>query len=135
GYFAPGRREPRRLVNQAYHHALLAHGHGVATVRAFGGPGARVGLVHNHLPAPQVPVTETDDDIAASRLAYERTNRQLMGPLFRAEYPDSFLAEAGTDAPEVQPGDLDWIAQPTDFLGLNPYAGDFVRAGRDGRPE
>lgn len=135
GYFAPGRREPRRVVNQAYHHALLAHGHGVATVRAFGGPSARVGLVHNHLPAPQIPVTETDDDIAASRLEYERTNRQLLGPLFRGEYPDAFLAEAGADAPEVQPGDLERIAQPTDFLGLNPYAGDFVRAGRDGRPE
>ena len=27
------------------------------------------------------------------------------------------------------------IAQPTDYLGLNPYAGEFVRAAADGRPE
>ena len=33
GYFAPGRRESKRVVNQAYHHALLAHGHAVAAVR------------------------------------------------------------------------------------------------------
>jgi beta-glucosidase len=134
GTFAPGRREPAKLVNRGYHHALLAHGHGVAAVRAHGGPGARVGLVHNHLPPPQVPVQETEDDIAAARVAYERTNGQLMGPLFLGHYPDAFLEAAGDDAPEVRPGDLEWIAQPTDFLGLNIYAGDFVRAGVDGRP-
>jgi beta-glucosidase len=35
----------------------------------------------------------------------------------------------------VEQGDLALISQPADFLGLNPYAGRFVRAGRDGRPE
>ncbi|MEA2631132.1 MAG: beta-glucosidase [Chloroflexota bacterium] len=135
GSFAPGRREAARLVNQGYHHALLAHGHGVAAVRAHGGPGATVGLVHNHLPAPQIPVTETEADVAAARAAYERTNRQLLGPLCWGLYPDGFLAEAGADAPHVEPGDLDWIAQPTDYLGLNIYAGDFVREGLDGEPE
>jgi beta-glucosidase len=135
GYFAPGRREGARVLNQAYHHALLAHGHGVAAVRAFGGPEARVGLVHNHLPPPQIPVAETEADIAAARAEYERTNRHLMGPVFLGRYPDAFLREAGQDAPRVEPGDLEHIAQPTDFLGLNLYAGDFVRAGRDGRPE
>jgi beta-glucosidase len=135
GYFAPGRKEPRKIVNQAYHHAMLAHGHAVAAVRALGGKGAIVGLVHNHLPAPQIPLTETDADIHAARSEYERTNRQLMGPIFLGHYPDAFLAEAGPDAPVVQPGDLDLISQSTDFLGLNLYAGDYVRAGRDGKPE
>ncbi len=135
GTFAPGRKEPKRVVNQAYHHALLAHGHGVAAVREFGGPGARVGWVHNHLPAPQIPATETEADIVAAQTLYEQTNRQLMGPVFLGHYPDAFLAEAGADAPEVRPGDMKLISEPTDFLGLNLYAGDFVRAGRDGRPE
>ena len=135
GYFAPGRRESARVVNQAYHHALLAHGHAVAAVRAHGGVGAQVGLVHNHLPPPQIPVTETEPDIRAARLQYERTNGQLMGPVFRGHYPDTFLSEAADAAPRVDPGDLEHIAQPTDFLGLNLYAGDFVRAGRDGSPE
>jgi beta-glucosidase len=134
GSFAPGRRESARLVNQAYHHALLAHGHGVAAVRARGGPDATVGLVHNHLPPPQIPVTETEADIDAARLAYERTNGPLMGPLFLGRYPDAFLADAGEDAPRVEPGDLESIARPTDHLGLNIYSGDFVRAGRDGEP-
>ncbi|HEV3162923.1 MAG TPA: GH1 family beta-glucosidase [Isosphaeraceae bacterium] len=135
GYFAPGRRESARLVNQGYHHAMLAHGHAVTAVRAFGGKGAQVGLVHNHLPAPPIPVTETEADIAAARAEYERTNRQLMGPIFLGHYPAAFLEEAGRDAPDIQGGDMELIAQPTDFLSLNLYAGDFVREGADGRPE
>src|SRR5947208_12518031 len=100
--FAPGRRLGAKLLNQGYHHALLAHGHGVAAVRAHGGPGATVGLVHNHLPPPQFPVTETEADIAAARAAYEWTNGPLMGPVFRGRYPDAFLNEVGADAPEVE---------------------------------
>ncbi len=135
GTFAPGRREPAKVVNRAYHHALLAHGHAVAAVRSLGGPGAQVGLVHNHLPPPQIPVTETEADIRAARSEYARTNGPLMGPVFQGHYPEEFLRAAGTDAPDVAPGDMALIAQPTDFLGLNVYAGDFVRAGADGRPE
>ncbi len=135
GYFAPGRRVSQGELNQAYHHALLAHGHGVAAVRAWGDLGTRVGLVHNHLPAPPMPLTETPADIEAARVEYARTNNQLMGPVFLGHYPDAFLRDAGADAPEVQPGDLELIAQPTDYLGLNVYAGNFVRAGSDGRPE
>jgi beta-glucosidase len=135
GEFAPGRQVDAKRLNQAYHHALLAHGYAVAAVRAFGGPEAQVGLVHNHLPAPPIPVTETEADIQAARLDYERTNCSLMGPVFQGCYPDAFLDEAGADAPRVEPGDLELIAQPTDYLGLNLYGGQFVRAGADGRPE
>ena len=35
----------------------------------------------------------------------------------------------------MEPGDLDLIAQRTDFLGLNVYFGEFVRQGPDGRTE
>ena len=135
GRFAPGRCEPAGLVNQAYHHALLAHGRGVEVVRTLGGAGSRVGLVQNHLPPPQIPLIETEEDILAARSEYERTNGQLMGPLFQGRYPETFLRAAGADAPRVEPGDMELIGQPTDYLGLNLYAGDFVRANEPGRPE
>ncbi len=124
-----------RDLNQAYHHALLAHGRGVEAVRKFGKPGSVVGLVHNHLPAPPIPFTETEADIGAARAEYERTNGQLMGPVFLGRYPESFLHHARADAPQVEPGDMEQIARPTDFLGLNIYAGNFVRAGAHGQPE
>jgi beta-glucosidase len=135
GYFAPGRQVSPRELNQAYHHALLAHGYAVAAVRGLGGPGAAVGLVHNHLPAPPIPATETEADIAAAREYYLRTNRHLMSPVFLGRYDEVFLREAGPDAPAVEPGDAAIIGAPTDFLGLNVYAGDFVRADPAGRPE
>lgn len=135
GDFAPGRTESPRALNQAYHHALLAHGHGVAAIRALGGPNAQVGLAHNHLPPPSIPVVESAPHLAAAQVDYERTNGPLMGPLFRGSYPATFLEAAGADAPQIEAGDLDTIAQPIDFLGLNLYSGDFVRAGRDGQPE
>ena len=135
GYFAPGKRVGARELNQAYHHALLAHGLGALAVRTYAMAGSRVGLVHNHLPAPPIPVTETAADIAAARSEYERTNGQLMGPVFQGHYPEAFLSQAGADAPQVEKGDMERIAMPTDFLGLNVYAGNFVRAGADGKTE
>ncbi len=133
--FAPGRSEPTRVLNRAYHHALLAHGRAVSAVRAFGKGGSVVGLVHNFLPPPPIPATETEGDIAAARALYEATTGQLLGPACLGRYPDSFLEAAGPDAPEVRPGDLESIGQPTDFLGLNLYSGNFARRGADGRPE
>lgn len=133
GIHAPGRRENEQLVNQGYHHALLAHGHAVRAVREFGGNSARVGMVHN--PPTPLPVTETTGDMAAARTLYQEENGQLMAPLFLGHYPEDFLLRAGENAPKIEAGDMDLIAQPTDFLGLNLYAGTFVREGRDGQPE
>ena len=130
GIHAPGRRESPQIVNQAYHHALIAHGLGVAAVREHGGLDAQVGLVHN--PATPLPVTETDEDIAAARANYKSVTDQLMTPIYRGGYGDIFLEAAGADAPKVEAGDAEIIHAPGDFLGLNLYAGYFVRAGQGG---
>ena len=135
GHFAPGRRVSAGELNQAYHYGLLAHGLGVSAVRAWGGRNAQVGLVHNHLPAPPIPITNEDADVTAGRLEYVRTNGQLMGPVFRGHYPEEFLRDAGGAGPVIAPGDLEVIGQRTDFLGLNVYAGNFVRMGSNGAPE
>src|SRR5262249_52382190 len=135
GYFAPGRTVDGKSLNQAYHHALLAHGLAVTAVRNHGGEGAVVGIVHNYLPAPPIPIIETENHIEAARALYERENRHLLHPLFRGSYADEFLEEEGDDGPIVTEGDLALIAQPMDFLGLNPYAGRFVRSNPDGHPE
>jgi len=133
GCDAPGATESAAVVNQAHHHALLAHGYAVEAVREYGGKRACVGLVHNP-PAP-VPVTETLADIAAARTEYTRHTAQLMGPLFLGDYPAAFLEAAGADAPQVGLGDLALISQKTDFFGLNVYYGDFVRGSADGQVE
>lgn len=133
GAHAPGARETPRVVNQAFHHALLAHGHAVRAVREYGGRGAQVGLTHN--PDVGIPVTETARDIAAAQTWFERRNWHILAPVFTGRYPAGYLRAAGADRPVVQRGDLELISLPTDFLGLNVYSGWFIRAGRGGRPE
>ncbi len=133
GIHAPGRKESARLVNQGYHHALLAHGHAVQAVREHGGRKARVGLVHN--PPTPLPLTETDADIRAAQENYSALNGQLMAPVFLGKYPQEWLEKVGADAPEVQDGDMKLISASTDFFGLNLYAGSFIRADEDGGPQ
>jgi beta-glucosidase len=133
GIHAPGAREDPAVVNQAYHHALLAHGRGVVAVREFGGRGARVGLVHN--PDVPIPVTETGDDIQAAEKLFAQANAHTLAPMHLGRYPTSYLRASGANRPKVSRGDLQLISQPTDFLGLNVYSGNFVRADRRGRPE
>ncbi len=128
GIHAPGAQEPKSVVNQAYHNALLAHGHGVAAVREYGGKGAQVGFVHN--PATFIPVCETGDDLEAAKTAYLRATEQLMAPLFLGGYTKEWLKAAGADRPKIMTGDAEFIGQPIDFLGLNLYAGNFVRAAK-----
>lgn len=128
GIHAPGRKESKRLVNQGYHHALLAHGRAVQIVRA-NVPDARVGLVHN--PPTPIPVIETQEHIEAAKTNYQRVNGPLMMPVLQGQYPAWFMDSP--DAPKVEDGDLEIIAQPTDFLGLNLYAGYFVSAENPGQ--
>ncbi len=125
---APGRRESAQVVNQTYHHALLCHGHAVKAVRTFGGKGARVGLTDNS--AFSVPVTETPADIAAARAWYIDQNAHILEPIYTGRYSAAYLKRTGKDRPVVQKGDLELIGQPTDFLGLNIYTGQFIRAGK-----
>lgn len=130
GNKAPGLNEGDAIVNRTFHHALLCHGHGVRAVREYGAPGARVGLTDN--PVVPIPVTETPADIAAARALFVEENIRVLDPLYRGRYAESYLAAAGAAAPRVEPGDFELISQPTDFLGLNLYAGVFVRAAGAG---
>jgi beta-glucosidase len=133
GNKAPGRRDSEAVVNQAYHHALLCHGHGVMAVREHGGPGACVGLAEN--PEPSIPLTEAGPDIAAAKALFIEENARVLDPIYRGRYSLRYLRAAGRSRPRVGKKDFELISLPTDFLGLNIYSGTFARAGRRGRPE
>ena len=130
---APRVNEGAAVVNQAHHHALLCHGHGVRAVREHGGRGARVGLIDNSMVT--VPLTETPADIAAARALFIEKNTRILEPVFRGRYSSAYLRSAGTARPKWQKGDFDLITLPTDFFGLNIYTGEFARAGKRGKPE
>ena len=125
GVFAPGIRS-RAVAAQVSHHLLLSHGLALQALRADG-CAARLGIVLNL--SPVYPATDTDADVAAARREDGLLRRWYMDPLFHARYPDDVLAHLGADAPQVQPGDLNAIAQRMDFLGINYYSRLVARAG------
>ncbi|MDB6126614.1 MAG: Beta-glucosidase, partial [Verrucomicrobia bacterium] len=130
---APGAKKSARVVNQAMHHALVCHGHGVRAVREHGGRGARCGLTDNC--ETVVPVTELAPDIAAARAWFIEANQPILDPIYRGHYSPAYLRRSGADRPVVSRGDFQLISQPADFLGLNIYTAAFVRRGRDGKPK
>ena len=125
GVFAPGLRD-RRVAMQVAHHLLLSHGLALRALRAQACP-SRAGIVLNL--SPVFPASDSPEDAAAARLEDGRLVRWFMDPLFGRGYPADILAFLGDDAPRVDPGDLEAIATPMDFLGLNYYSRSVVRAG------
>jgi len=61
-------------------------------------------------------------------------NAWWLDPILLGHYPEQGLALYGEDAPDVQGGDMDGVAQPIDFLGANIYTGGRVAAGPEGSP-
>ncbi len=133
GQKAPGFKLSEQVVNQTYHTALLCHGHGVRAVREHGGKGARVGLTDNAITT--IPVTETPADIAAAQKAFIEKNVRVLDPIYKGGYTATYRKVVGKNAAKFEKDDFKLISLPTDFLGLNVYTGDFVRAGKGGKPE
>jgi beta-glucosidase len=126
GVHAPGRREPSAAI-AAVHHQHLAHGMAVARLRELGAQ--QLGITLNLTNSiPQHPADPIDVD--AARRFDGLQNTIFLDPLLRGRYPDDVradLAAAGVRLDElVQAGDLETIAQPLDFLGVNHYHDDLV---------
>ena len=128
GVHAPGRTDVAAGAAAA-HHILLSHGLAVDVLRREA-PGARVGIVLDSW--PQHPATPDERDVAAARNADGIRNRLFFDPVLRGRYPDDVLELLGAAAPPVRDGDLRRIAVPLDFLGVNNYSRQVVRAAADG---
>ncbi|MCV6038467.1 family 1 glycosylhydrolase, partial [Escherichia coli] len=61
------------------------------------------------------------EDIAATERHDGLRYRWFLDPLYGHGYPKAILEAIGDAAPVVLPGDLEAIAVPTDFLGVNYY--------------
>lgn len=113
-------------MNQVRHHALLAHGLAVQSIRANAHPGTQVGLAEN--PSVFVPVIETPAHIEAALRATRQENAKFLTAVMEGAYTDSYLAQEGSAAPRIEPGDMKVIGSPLDFIGLNVYTPEYVRA-------
>lgn len=135
GEHAPGHRSPAEAF-AALHHQHLAHGLAVQALRERGAES--IGITLNLTTA--VPRDPTDPvDLDAARRIDGLFNRMYLEPLLHGRYPQDVIddiAAAGWSLP-ILAGDLDVIAQPIDFLGVNHYHDDQVsgheHVGIDGR--
>ena len=125
GEHAPGRTEPVEAV-QAAHHLLLAHGLATQELRARDST-ADLGIVLNFTVAdPADP--DNPADVDAARRIDGLFNRIFLDPIFRGEYPADIRDDLSPYWPEglVHEGDLEAIATPLDYLGVNYYNGGMV---------
>ncbi|WP_414897785.1 GH1 family beta-glucosidase [Rhodovulum sp. YEN HP10] len=116
GVHAPGLRDIRATA-RAMHHLALAHGLGLAALRAAGA--SEIGIVLNFEPAfPADP----GEEARAAALRYDAVfNRFFLGGVARGAYPDLALEGLGPYLPPGWQADIAAISAPIDWLGVNYY--------------
>ena len=134
---ATGGATDDRLAIRAAHHALLAHGLALAHFRSKR-PAARVGITN--ILSNVNPLTSHDADMVAAAQIDSRFNRVFLEPCYHGRYSEDVLAVFAADGLNaipaedalVQPGDLELISAPTDFVGVNHYHNMIVASDPSG---
>ncbi|MEU8872016.1 GH1 family beta-glucosidase [Streptomyces javensis] len=116
GVMAPGLTDLTAAVRASYH-LLLGHGLAAQAIRAAA-PRAEVGIVNNLNTV--AAATDRPEDQAAARRMDGHTNRWWLDPVHGRGFPADMREVYGVELPE-RPGDLETIAAPLDWLGLNYY--------------
>ncbi|MBR7826008.1 family 1 glycosylhydrolase [Actinospica sp. MGRD01-02] len=126
GVHAPGRTDPAAALSAA-HHLNLAHGRGVAAIRAATAAPVTVSLNLHEVNA----LTQSAADLDAARRIDAVGNRIFSGPMLDGRYPQDLLADTRhiVDWERlVRPGDEEAIGAPIDVLGINYYTPTLVSA-------
>jgi beta-glucosidase len=118
GAHAPGIADMQAAVT-AGHHLLLAHGLAMARLRASLGSRAQLGITLNL--TPMYAADEEAETLERVRAADLLHNQWFLLPLFEGRYAPDFFSSLGVDAPPILDGDMERIAAPLDFLGVNYY--------------
>jgi beta-glucosidase len=140
GRHAPGIRLSFKEVLRIAHHAAMAHGRAVSTIRQTAKQKPFIGIAPvGHCCYPD---TESPEDVAAARTAtFSITSKDVwnntwfMDPVCMGRYPEDGLKLFDEDVPAYTDKDMKVIHQPLDFCGINNYRGWAVKAGKEGKPE
>ena len=116
GHHAPGLRDIRAAA-RAMHHVLVAHGKAVDVLRAAGQD--NVGIYLNFEPAE--PANGDDADAEAALRYHAIYNEWFLCALFRKDYPRRALEGLRAHLPDGWQDDMEQIARPLDWLGVNFY--------------
>src|SRR5262245_30752294 len=125
GLHAPGRKSEREAL-AAGHHVLLAHGRAAEILRREA-PDSEVGIAIDLVPT--YPFSDAEADIEAARREDGSRNRWFLEPVLGRGYPEDMLEQYAEILPTIDDGDMAAIGAPLDFLGINYYTRNVVRAG------
>jgi beta-glucosidase len=126
GVHAPGLADPKAGVTVA-HHEQLAHGLAVQAMRSER-DGLQLGVVIN--PSPVRSEGNPPADAQEMRKIDAIHNRWWFDSILRGAYPEDILDDFGPLADAIQHGDVEQIAQPIDWIGINYYFDILVRGLR-----
>jgi len=124
GHHAPGHQNIREAI-AATHHLLLGHGWAVPVLRRDS-PGSQVGIVLNL--NPKHPASDSEADLRAMQYMDALENRLYLDPLVGRPYPEEVISQHNISLSYVQPGDMQAMTAPVDFLGLNYYTRGIIRS-------
>ncbi|HEQ71918.1 MAG TPA: beta-glucosidase [Spirochaetia bacterium] len=123
---APGTPQPRKVMYQSVHNALLAHGLAVRALRENSPANVQVGIAEN--PRYVLPLWDRPEHVVAAEKAFRFENSRILFPLLTGRYTEEFLKRDGNDAPEFTPEEMATIGEKIDFAGYNYYQAGYVEA-------
>ena len=127
GQHAPGLADEASGLRVA-HHVLVAHGMAVPVLRQNAGPEAQVGIVYALNPVEAA--NDNPEVLARQRVLDAQVNRWFVEPVLLGRYPDELMQMPGFSSLAVEPGDMDLIHTPLDFVGVNYYSRSIVGSDR-----
>jgi len=129
GIHAPGLADDAAAAATT-HHLLLGHGLAAAAVRAAV-PSAEVGITLNLTPVIVAPNANGSTQLLerARRVADATHNGVFLEPVLSGRYPEHAPAAILPPDSLIHDGDMETISAPIDFLGVNYYRPQHLRAG------
>jgi len=123
GQHAPGMRDIAATAS-AMHNLLRAHGAALQSLRARGQK--NLGLVLN-FEAVQ-PDSTSPENISAATTYDAIINHWFISAITNRRYPDAALSGLGAHLPPGWEHDMQQIGQPLDWLGVNYYTRQIIKA-------
>lgn len=126
GWHAPGISDLQTSINVA-HHLLLGHGLATRVIHKIV-TDSKVGIAPGMTPV--YPASDSPEDEAAAEFMDGYDIRWFLDPIYGRGYPKVVL-ERFNKVPPIQHGDMEIIATPTDFLGVNFYLKQTVKSSSE----
>ena len=134
GSFPPGIKGDYLGKHIAAHNVLKAHGMAVRLFREKKMEG-EIGITLDY--AYNCPIDDSPENVQAAALANEFWAGWFYEPIVFGHYPERALKWFQTHgvAPVIREGDMQLIAEPIDFLGINHYFCNYVEADKSNTRE